>query len=315
VTASRPVSRVPARRPTAPGAASATRAARRPAERAKGSHRASPAAARTAPAPRAARGQPPREPRPQREPRQPAPGNAEPTLPAIEAAEPGMTRPIDATASPREGGDGSRRRRDRHRRGERGDRPERGDAPAGTSSAEHGAMPVAPESPPAALEARHRLHRKCRPPRWLHRRRCRRRRNLCTSRHGGPIRPKRKRSSICPWPPALRHRRSRCHRSPCHRSHARCNVAAGVDVAAGGFRTRVGRDAIEGATHVRARTGAGESAARAPAAHRSSSRSRCRSSRRARRIRRPPADLRGIEHEKGGPRARLLFLGCYDPRR
>ncbi len=43
-----------------------------------------------------------------------------------------MLRPTDATTNPREGGDGNRRRRDRHRRGDRGDRPERGDAPTGT---------------------------------------------------------------------------------------------------------------------------------------------------------------------------------------
>jgi hypothetical protein len=53
------------------------------------------------------------------------PVNADNALPAIEAAGPGMARPVDAGGMPGESGEGNRRRRDRRRRGDRGDRPER----------------------------------------------------------------------------------------------------------------------------------------------------------------------------------------------
>ncbi len=109
-------------------------------------------------------GQPPREPRvpreqregqPPREPRPPLPVGAETTLPAIEAAEPGMVRPVDATTTPGAAHEGTRRRRDRHRRGDRSDRPEdaaRHNAVPGTEQA--GALVAGSAAVPAASAPR-----------------------------------------------------------------------------------------------------------------------------------------------------------------
>ena len=51
--------------------------------------------------------------------------NADAAIPAIEAIEPGIARPVDGAPVHGESGEGTRRRRDRRRRGERGARPER----------------------------------------------------------------------------------------------------------------------------------------------------------------------------------------------
>jgi hypothetical protein len=160
-TASRRVETRPPRRTAAAGAASAVSRAKVPPR--EGQPPREPRPPRTAP-PRAARGSAAtRRPRPQREPRQPASGS-EPTLPAIEAAEPGMTRPTEATTSPRASGDGNRRRRDRHRRGDRGDRPDaatrRQQSPVRTT----GAMPSRAGIRPHRARGRHAAPWKCRCP-------------------------------------------------------------------------------------------------------------------------------------------------------
>ncbi len=105
-------------------------------------------------------GQPPREPRPPRPPREPREGQPsreprsqppaadEATLPAIEAAEPGLIREGDAQVRG-ETGEGNHGRRDRRRRGSRGD-----DRPARAGPTEHASIVEAVETPlPAAANA------------------------------------------------------------------------------------------------------------------------------------------------------------------
>jgi len=114
-------------------------------------------------------GQPQREPRQPREPREPRqqpPAGSDGTVPAIEAIEPGMSRP-DQGAAPREGGEGNRRRRDRHRRGdrgERGDRPERSVAHGVESGAEGNDAPVASESLAPMVDVTHLARADAAPP-------------------------------------------------------------------------------------------------------------------------------------------------------
>ncbi len=80
-------------------------------------------------------GQAQRDPRPPREPRPHAAGAEDTILPAIEAAEPGMARAAESTASQGESHAGQRGRRDRRRRGNRGEpHPQRTDRTRGTTA-------------------------------------------------------------------------------------------------------------------------------------------------------------------------------------
>jgi hypothetical protein len=66
-----------------------------------------------------------------------------------------MERSTDHAAVPREGGDGNRRRRDRHRRGDRGERPEGGEPHVAEARVENAGMTVVPEAHVPTAEAAH----------------------------------------------------------------------------------------------------------------------------------------------------------------
>jgi hypothetical protein len=66
-----------------------------------------------------------------------------------------MERPLDQAAVQREGGDGNRRRRDRHRRGDRGERREGTEAPAVGPHADDSEKPAMPESHASAVAPAH----------------------------------------------------------------------------------------------------------------------------------------------------------------
>ncbi len=208
-----------------------------------------------------------------------------------------MTRPVDGASTQREGGDGNRRRRDRHRRGERGDRRD--------------AHPVEPGAEPSPV--RHAAHETPAPSalaalRLTSRRRCNPCRSQPSSRRALPSPPKRKRSSTSRAAASSRRAGNRrAGTAACATAASAGDAASGVDVAAGGFGSRVGRDAIEGNVGPGAR--AGSACGTAPRASAARGRSR-----------RAVADHRNAQgrsaagrltfaigdREEGGPGARLL---------
>jgi len=66
-----------------------------------------------------------------------------------------MERSIDQAAVPREGGEGNRRRRDRHRRGDHGDRPEGTEPPVTEARVDDAGTRVVPEAHAPMAEVAH----------------------------------------------------------------------------------------------------------------------------------------------------------------
>ena len=236
-----------------------------------------------------------------------------------------MTRPVDGASTQREGGEGNRRRRDRHRRGERGDRHEARPVEPG---ADHAGAPVAQQAPaPSALAAAPAditppMLAAARMPRVRH---CAAR---CVGRAPADIAPPMQPApqpayeaprvtepaeaetviNLAVPPSSRRDGNPRAGTAACAAAASAGDAASGVDVAAGGFGSRAGRDAIEGDDRSRARTGGAcgtapcAPAARGDPGRAAADRRDAQGRSAARRLTFTIAD-----REEGGPRARLSF--------